>query len=91
MIPRDKAKTLWELKGGDLVSYWPGSGARVVFMRFYSYDDRRGQKWEGLTAVQGRGRYYCIAVVDDKGMNREHKVCEDQLKDLRFIVHNRDT
>ncbi len=61
-------------------------------MRFYSAEDRRGQKWNHMwSAVQGRGRYYCIAVVDGLGMNRDHYVCEDQLKDLRYVVHNRDT
>ncbi len=91
MISRSEAKRIWDLKAGDLVSYWPGAGRRVVFMRYYSYEDRCGQEWVGMTAAQGRGRYYTIAVVDEKGMDRSHLVCEDQLKDLRFIVHNHDT
>lgn len=91
MIPRDKAKRIWELKEGDLVSYWPGSTTPVVFMRYYCFEERRGQDWRGLTAAQGRGRYYCIAVVDSRGVNREHTVCEDQLKDLRYVIHNVDT
>lgn len=91
MIPRDKAKRVWELKEGDLVSSWPGSNDPVVFMRYYSYEDRRGQPWAGAAGAQGRGRYYCVAVVDGKGMNREHLVCEDQLKDLRYVIHNVDT
>ncbi len=92
MISRTEAKTIWELKEGDLISPWPGGTKPVVFMRCYSAEDRRGQKWEHLfTAVQGRGRYYCVAVVDDKGMSRDHHVCADQINDLRYVVHNRDT
>jgi len=91
MISRDEAKRIWQLKEGDLISYWPGCGKRVVFMRYYSYEDRYDQEWIGITAIQGRGKYYVVAVVDDRGMDRTHAVCEDQLKDLRFIVHNRDT
>lgn len=85
----NEAATIWDLRPGDLVSAWPGAGSLGVFMRFYSFEDRGDVEWVGVTARQGRGKYYTIAMVDDRGMKRDYHVCEDQLKDLKFVIHNR--